>query len=111
MIAKVTCTFDKIVQITTTSHVFKINNYKIIEGSEIIWRGPYILLPDIGPKVVIYLNENSISDSTYLWFNSIENIIEEKHTFYIRPFLYNDPENIIEYYNKYYFNYLDDSNF
>ena len=110
MIAKVTCIYDKTFN-TTNSYVFKINNYKIIEGSEIVWRGPYILLPVIGPEVFIYLNKYFMSDSTHLWFDDIESTIEEgEHTFYIIPFLYGDIENI-EYYNKYYFNYLDDSNF
>lgn len=108
MIAKVTCTHDKIFN-TTNSCVFKINNYKIIEGTEIVWRGSYILLPVIGPKIFVYLDKYFISDSIYLWLDNIENIIEKgKHIFYIVPsFLYADQESI-EYYNKYYFDYLDD---
>ena len=110
MIAKVICTHDKTFN-TTNSCVFKINNYKFIEGTEIVWRGPYILLPVIGPKTFIYLDKYFISDSIYLWFDNIENIIEKgKHIFYIVPYLYVDQESI-EYYNKYYFDYLDDSNF
>ena len=115
MIAKLTCThsIDK-------SDIFDIKNCQIIEGCAIGHEGAYLLLPFIGIKTPIFLNNYCIKNATKLWFNNKtifdnNNIEHGDYVFYVVPYcsiisFYGNPEDkAVEFYNDYYFKYLDDS--